>query len=645
MSWFESSHRLGILLSGLLVALITLLVASGYVLMQQRAATDEVSRAIVRHHESIRLTDELRHSSDDLTKMVRSYVATGDPAFKEHFYTILDIRDGRVPRPPGYGYVFWDFVVAGDTPPGGEAGETRSLQDLMEQAGFSDEELRLLGEAKSHSDSLVELEEAAMRALEGRFRDDQGAFSVVGDPDRELALQLLFGAAYHEKKRAIMRPLAEVLRRVDERTSATLRAAQERQTGLTSVLVISLGSILIAFPLFLYAGHGFYRVSSAQLQESEERFRATFDQAAVGIAHVSTTGRFLRLNDRFCEIVGYTRNEMLARTFQDITHPEDLDADLAHVQRLLSGEASSYTMEKRYLRQDGETIWVNLTVSLLRDAGDPGWFVAVVEDIIERKQAEVKLRSYQRRLRALAADLTITEERERSRIARELHEGTVQELALARMQLDAAIKRQGTSEQVRALKEVSESLRWTALLADRIAADLSSPSLEELGLAAAISEWIKRYFSSESGIETELVSDLQEEDPDRLDFVTRAILFRNMRELLANVVRHARAGKVTVKLVLVGEHLELIVRDDGIGCDLGRTLARPGDKAGLGLFGVRERMEDLGGALKLESEPGKGFTATLLLPCSPAARGAGDAKELPYLAEARATEIARSEVS
>jgi len=127
----------------------------------------------------------------------------------------------------------------------------------------------------------------------------------------------------------------------------------------------------------------------ARLRKSEERFRATFEQAAVGITHVSPEGRFLRINDKFCDIVGYTRDEMLARTFQDITHPDDIDADIDHVQQLLRGESDTYSMEKRYFRKNGETVWVNLTVNLLRDdAGEPSWFVSVVEDITEKKKVQ-----------------------------------------------------------------------------------------------------------------------------------------------------------------------------------------------------------------------------------------------------------------
>jgi PAS domain S-box-containing protein len=125
------------------------------------------------------------------------------------------------------------------------------------------------------------------------------------------------------------------------------------------------------------------------LRESEERFRATFDHAAIGAAQVGIDGRWLRVNRRLGEIVGYEPEELLKTTFQDITHPDDLEGDIEQMRRLLEGELQTYTLEKRYLRGDGHVVWVNLTVSLVSDsAGEPAYFIAVIEDISERKKTE-----------------------------------------------------------------------------------------------------------------------------------------------------------------------------------------------------------------------------------------------------------------
>ncbi|MDQ4001565.1 MAG: PAS domain S-box protein [Actinomycetota bacterium] len=124
-------------------------------------------------------------------------------------------------------------------------------------------------------------------------------------------------------------------------------------------------------------------------RESEERFRGTFEQAAVGMAHVGTDGRWLRVNRRLCDIVGYEKAEMLGLTFQDITHPDDLEAHLEYGRQLLAGEIGTYSMEKRYYKKDGSIVWINLTVSLVHPPSDePRYFICVIEDITERKRIE-----------------------------------------------------------------------------------------------------------------------------------------------------------------------------------------------------------------------------------------------------------------
>jgi PAS domain S-box-containing protein len=145
----------------------------------------------------------------------------------------------------------------------------------------------------------------------------------------------------------------------------------------------------------------------ATLRESEERFRSTFEQAAVGIAHISPDGQFLRLNRRFCEIVGRSQAELQALTFQEITHPDHLTTDLELLHQLLNGRRQTYSIEKRYIRGDRSLIWVNVTVSLVRNAiGQPDYFITVIEDIMIRKQAETALQKLNRELEARIAQRT-----------------------------------------------------------------------------------------------------------------------------------------------------------------------------------------------------------------------------------------------
>jgi PAS domain S-box-containing protein len=140
------------------------------------------------------------------------------------------------------------------------------------------------------------------------------------------------------------------------------------------------------------------REAEETLRATDARFRATFENAAVGIAHVGPDGRWLRVNDRLCEIVGYPRDQVLQLTFQDITHPDDLETDLRYAGEVMEGTRASYSMDKRYIRGDGAIIWVTLTVALARDRdGKPDYFISIVEDITARKAAESALVEADRR--------------------------------------------------------------------------------------------------------------------------------------------------------------------------------------------------------------------------------------------------------
>lgn len=134
------------------------------------------------------------------------------------------------------------------------------------------------------------------------------------------------------------------------------------------------------------------------LRESEERFSCAFQYAAIGMALVSPDGKWLKVNRSLSVLLGYSENELMTKTFQDITHPEDLGTDLNYVHQMLAGEIRTYNMEKRYIHKSGAIIWVRLSVSLVRDQKrDPLYFVSQIENITERKQAELLLTEAEQR--------------------------------------------------------------------------------------------------------------------------------------------------------------------------------------------------------------------------------------------------------
>ncbi len=184
----------------------------------------------------------------------------------------------------------------------------------------------------------------------------------------------------------------------------TFDYAHARPEGVTwlSVTVAPLGKPGSPFAgRYGYVAHDVTarRAAEIALGESEARFRGTFDLAAVGIGHVGLDGRWVRVNQRLRQILGYSEEELSGLTFQSITHPDDLQTDLEYVKQLLAGEIDTYTMEKRYLRKDGAALWAQLTVSLARDVnGEPAHFISVIEDIGDRHEAESALRAAEERL-------------------------------------------------------------------------------------------------------------------------------------------------------------------------------------------------------------------------------------------------------
>ena len=147
------------------------------------------------------------------------------------------------------------------------------------------------------------------------------------------------------------------------------------------------------------------KLLEAIIQESEDRFHAIFDRAAIGLSTLTLDDKFFRINQKFCDIVGYTQAEMLALTFQDITHPEDLTIDMVYKQNLLSGFRSSYSIEKRWICKNGAIVWGKMSLSVVRDrAGKPCYLIAALEDISDRKQAEAALQESEAKYRALMND-------------------------------------------------------------------------------------------------------------------------------------------------------------------------------------------------------------------------------------------------
>ena len=233
----------------LLAALTLLLCLVLLSVISLKSASDEVARSADLRYRSYLLADELRQSSDDLTRLARTYAVTGDAKYEKQYFDILDIRNGKKPRPEHYERIYWDFVAAGIDKPQPD-GATASLQALMKEAGFSEQEFAKLKEAQNNSDALVKNETIAMNAVKGLFDDGTGQFTKKGDPDLELARKLTHDENYHKYKAQVMKPVGEFLELLDKRTSAAVEQAKQAETRMqywvTGLVLFSIAFLVVA---------------------------------------------------------------------------------------------------------------------------------------------------------------------------------------------------------------------------------------------------------------------------------------------------------------------------------------------------------------------------------------------------------------
>jgi methyl-accepting chemotaxis protein len=224
-----------------IVAVVSGLIATW---MMYSSSQEALRESLQSRYDSWVLADELRQSSDDLTRLARTYAVTGDSSYERQYFDVLAIRNGEKARPVAYNRVYWDFVAAEGKPPRPDDKKV-SLDELMKRAGFSAAEFEKLNEAKAKSDGLVNLEVKSMNAVKGIFADGSGNYTVRGAPDLKLAAELLHSKQYHVFKGQIVRPIDDFYQLLERRTQSAIDENQARVALNTAIFVAALICLIL----------------------------------------------------------------------------------------------------------------------------------------------------------------------------------------------------------------------------------------------------------------------------------------------------------------------------------------------------------------------------------------------------------------
>lgn len=399
------------LVTGVLISLLALFIVLRYLEQKQLNHVHDI------RYRSFLVADELRQSSDDLTRMARAYVDTGDPRFESYFWKILAIRNGETARPARYERGYWDLVI-GDPdfqPPPGDA--RISLKRQIIELGFTPDELAKLNDAENRSNELVELERAAFNAMKGQHKDQDGETEIMENPDPALARSMLNGENYYAAKTRIMRSINEFYELFDTRTLHALRVTQLYTSFYVFAIFLSLALLVVWLAMssrvvrqkvrnlvqLEYETRNVgkpHHVSSFDIDSRDEignlsrAFNAAqmerdryFNQARNLLAISGFDGHFKRLNPAWEDCLGFSQEEFLSRTFISLVSIGSRAEAIAELDKLPAG-TPAISFESQMLCQNGSSRWVLWNIAATRDVQE---FYFSGQDITARRQIESEL--------------------------------------------------------------------------------------------------------------------------------------------------------------------------------------------------------------------------------------------------------------
>lgn len=353
------------------------------------------------------------------------------------------------------------------------------------------------------------------------------------------------------------------------------------------------------------------------LREAETRSRETLENVQLISVMVDREANVTFCNDFFLNLVGWRREEVMGTNWFDRFIPQDQGI----VKRLFASFCNSGSfpahLQNDIVTRVGERRFISWNNTVLRGrGGNITGIMSIGEDITDRIRTENALSSYQEQLELLAAELSLVEERERRRLAADLHDRIGQSLAFANIKTHA-LRGFVTEEGAGHLADLTGVMEQVIQDVRTLIFQISPPLLYEVGLEAAL-EWLAESMQQEHGFPVAFADD---GEPKPLADDMKVTLYQVAREVLINAAKHARPEQVTVDVLRRGDRIVIMVADDGVGFDISSITVNSITHTGFGLFTIRQRMEALGGQMDIDSLPGRGTTVAVSAPLVPGLQG------------------------
>ncbi|HEY0367912.1 MAG TPA: PAS domain S-box protein [Pyrinomonadaceae bacterium] len=347
------------------------------------------------------------------------------------------------------------------------------------------------------------------------------------------------------------------------------------------------------------------------LRESEERYRELFENAKDAIYVHDLQGTYLSINRAAEKLSGYSREEIIGHNFKEFVAPEYVKYVRDSFWKKLAQQGET-TYEVDVIAKDGHRVPIEVSSRAIYENGVLVGVQGMARDITERKLAQDALQMFSRQLIEAQED-------ERRRISRELHDQIGQILTAVKMNLHAVQQFCQGSEAGSYVKDNIEAVDEALRLVRDLSVDLRPPILDDLGLTTALRWYVDRY-AKRTGLSVDVVIDLPDEN-ERFSRELETACFRIAQEALINVVRHAKATQVVVRLTRDGYMLILSVKDDGLGFDVERLRKRAQHVATLGLVSMQERAHAAGGIIEIDSAPANGTEIRFTVPLDASSSG------------------------